>query len=162
VLYVVMNYISAGAVIADSVTALGLMVAFYYGLTGFTCIWYYRKSLSKSARNLWMQGILPLLGGLILFCILGYSLWYDWNPNNSYTSFTLPFPPHWHMGGVFLIGVGVFIVGVILMFVWAAMRPAFFRGQVLTRETPTLVQETPATHVVIAESDGGTGSGPTA
>ena len=141
VLYVVMNYLSGGNVIADSVTALGLMVAFYYGLTGFTCIWYYRKELTASGRNLWMQGILPLLGGLMLFFILGYSLWFDWKPVNSYTSFTLPFPPHWHMGGVFLIGVGTFIVGIILMFIWAIMRPAFFRGQVLTKETPTLVPE---------------------
>ena len=30
----IMNYISAGTVIADSVTALGVLIAFYYGLTG--------------------------------------------------------------------------------------------------------------------------------
>jgi amino acid transporter len=35
VLYVIMNYISAGTVIADAVSALGVMIAFYYGLTGF-------------------------------------------------------------------------------------------------------------------------------
>jgi len=37
VLYVIMNYISAGSVIADAVSALGVMIAFYYGLTGFSC-----------------------------------------------------------------------------------------------------------------------------
>ena len=36
-----MNYISAGTVIADSVSALGVMIAFYYGLTGFECVWFY-------------------------------------------------------------------------------------------------------------------------
>ena len=67
VLYVAMNYIrDAGNVIADAVTALGLMIAFYYGLTGFACAWYYRKNLTSSPRNLLMQGILPVLGGLIL------------------------------------------------------------------------------------------------
>ena len=40
-------------------TAIGLYIAFYYGLTGFACAWYYRKNLTSSARNLWMQGILP-------------------------------------------------------------------------------------------------------
>ena len=34
-LYVTMNYLSNGnSVIADSVSALGVMIAFYYGLTG--------------------------------------------------------------------------------------------------------------------------------
>ena len=70
VVYVAMNYISGGIVISDAVTAIGLYIAIYYGLTGFACAWYYRRNLTSSARNLWMQGILPLLGGLIL-CFLG-------------------------------------------------------------------------------------------
>ena len=56
VLYVIMNYISAGTVISDAVSALGVMIAFYYGLTGFSCAWYYRATLTESARNLWMRG----------------------------------------------------------------------------------------------------------
>ncbi len=51
-LYVAMNYLSNGSsVIGDSVSALGAMIAFYYGLTGFACVWYYRKSLTESART---------------------------------------------------------------------------------------------------------------
>ena len=46
VLYVIMNFISAGTVIVDSVTALGVLIAFYYGLTGLACFWYYRKTLT--------------------------------------------------------------------------------------------------------------------
>ena len=49
-LYVALNFISAGHVIADSVDALGVMIAFYYGLTGFSCVWYYRKDLTGAAR----------------------------------------------------------------------------------------------------------------
>ena len=48
VLYVIMNYVSAGTVIADAVSALGVMIAFYYGLTGFSCVWYYRATLTES------------------------------------------------------------------------------------------------------------------
>ena len=44
-LYLAFNYISQGFVIADAVTAIGLYIAFYYGLTGFACAWYYRKTL---------------------------------------------------------------------------------------------------------------------
>jgi hypothetical protein len=64
VLYASMNYLgTSGSIIADAVTALGMLIAFYYGLTGFACAWYYRKNLRSSSRNLWMQGILPTLGG---------------------------------------------------------------------------------------------------
>ena len=42
------------------------MIAFYYGLTGFACVWFYRKTFTKSARDFVMRGVIPLLGGLIL------------------------------------------------------------------------------------------------
>ena len=47
-LYVLMNYLSGGNVIADAVTSIGLYIALYYGLTAFTCVWYYRKTLTKT------------------------------------------------------------------------------------------------------------------
>ena len=55
-------------------TAIGLYIAFYYGLTALSCVWYYRKTLGDSARNLWMRGILPGLGWLILWAAGIYSL----------------------------------------------------------------------------------------
>ncbi len=140
-LYVAMNYISAGSVIADAVSALGVMIAFYYGLTGFSCAWYYRKTLRDSSRNLWIRGILPTLGGLMLYGALGYNLWFYWRPGNSYTSWHLSFWPHWDIGGVFVIDVISLLVGVVLMVSYAAVRPAYFRGEVLNRDTPTLVPE---------------------
>jgi amino acid transporter len=79
-LYAAMNYMStSGFIIADAVIAIGLFIAFYYGLTGFACAWYYRKNLTSSARNLWMQGILPVTGALMLFFLGGWSLWLDYN-----------------------------------------------------------------------------------
>jgi len=141
VLYVIMNFISAGTVISDSVSALGVMIAFYYGLTGFACVWYYRKSLTESARNLWMRGIFPLLGGIILFGALVYNLWFYYRPVNSYTTWTIPFWPHWHMGGVFIIEVITVLIGAVSLIVFKRLRPAFFRGEVLNEDTPTLVPE---------------------
>src|SRR6202012_4394360 len=58
VLYVPLNYISGGNPIADAVSAIGLYISFYYGLTAFSCAWYYRSQLRNSARDLWMRGIL--------------------------------------------------------------------------------------------------------
>ena len=145
-LYAGLNYSSnAISVIADCVSALGMMIAFYYGLTGFACFWYYRKDLTKSPRNLLFQGIIPLLGGLILFFVLAWSLRDDWvfsDVTTSYTSWHMPFAPHWIIGGVFLIGIGTFVIGIILMYVWRAIAPPFFRGETLNRDTATLVPDT--------------------
>jgi amino acid transporter len=141
VLYVAMNYLtSGGAVIVDSVSALGVMIAFYYGLTGFSCTWYYRKTLTESTRSLWLRGILPFAGGVILWFCMFWSFWYYWNNINSDTRWTLP-GTHRIIGGVFILDVGVLLLGVILMYVYKAFRPAYFRGEVLNRDTPTRVPE---------------------
>jgi amino acid transporter len=141
-LYLATNFVSHGNVIADAVTSCGIFIATYYGLTGFTCAWYYRRELTSSARNLWMQGILPVLGGVILYFLGGWSLWedYDVNGGASYTTFTVP-GLHWQIGGVFVI---VFITSLIGFALWLYLRiaqPAFFRRETLTRSTPTLVPD---------------------
>ena len=145
VLYLAFNYMSKGYVIPDAVTAIGVWIAFYYGMTGFTCAWYYRKSLTDSARNLWMKGIIPLLGGVILYAAMGWSLYEDWNYNRtsgeSFTSWHLPFAPHSQVGGVFVIVVVSALVGVVLEVLWRIFGPSFFRGETLNRSTPTLVPE---------------------
>jgi amino acid transporter len=143
-LYVSLNFINAGSVIADSVSALGVMIAFYYGLTGFESVWFFRHSLTESARNLWLRGILPLLGATMLWAALGYNLWYYWQPVNSYTN---PLVINGHqIGAVFVIDALTVIVGIILYFVYrgygqGAVAAPFFRGEVLNAETPTLVPE---------------------
>jgi amino acid transporter len=143
VVYVFFNYSSNGiGVIGDAVIAIGLYIAFYYGLTGFTCAWYYRKNLTSSARNLWMQGILPVLGGLILYFLGGWSVWLDYDvaTENDYTMWTVPFI-HWQIGGAFVIAVVAGIIGVAAYLYCRFANPAFFRKQTLTRATPTLVPE---------------------
>ncbi len=142
VLYAAMNYISGGDVIYDAVTACGIWIAFYYGLTGFACVWYYRNTLRESARNLWVRGVIPFLGGVILWVLGGFSLWqdYDFNTGTSFTQFKVP-GLHWQIGGVFVIAFLSVLVGVIF---WAYLRiaqPAYFKRQTLTRSTPTLVPD---------------------
>jgi amino acid transporter len=143
VLYLAFNYISGGFVISDAVTAIGLYIAFYYGLTGFACAWYYRKTLRDSQRNLWMRGILPALGGLIMYAAGGWSIWAAWDfaSNGSYTSWLMPFWPHWYIGGVFVIAFISGLVG-LLAGIWVRFAmPAYFRKQTLSRATPTLVPD---------------------
>ena len=137
VLYIPLNYISGGNPIADAVTAIGLYIAFYYGLTAFSCAWYYRKTLTRSARTLWMQGILPLFGGLIMYGAGLYSLQSDWVASNSYTSWTVP-GLRWHIGGIFIIAALSALAGVIGFVFMRSTAPAFFRKETLTRITPVL------------------------
>ncbi len=140
ILYVVLNYIAGGNPIGDAVTAIGLYIAFYYGLTAFSCVWYYRKTLTSSARNLWMQGILPFLGGLIMYAAGIYSLQSDWVATNSLTSWTVP-GLRWEVGGIFVIAVAAALVGVLGFIFMRVTAPAFFKKQTLTRGTPTLVPD---------------------
>jgi amino acid transporter len=142
-LYIPLNFLSGGNVIADAVTAIGLYIAFYYGLTGFACAWYYRKTLTSSTRNLWMRGILPVLGGLIMYFAGGWSLWADWDyaTGNSYTSWRMPFQPHWVIGGAFVIAFLSALAGLIAGLYCRITGPAFFKKQTLTRATPTLVPD---------------------
>ena len=144
-LYAGLNYTSNGSgVIGDAVLAIGLYIAFYYGLTGFACAWYYRKNLTSSARNLFMQGILPVTGALILWFLGGWSLWlnYDVATANDYTMWTVPFI-HWQIGGAFVIAVAAALAGVVFFLFCRYVRPGapFFRKQTLTRATPTLVPD---------------------
>jgi len=141
ILYIPMNYISGGNPIGDAVTAIGLYIAFYYGLTAFSCVWYYRKTLTSSARNLWMQGILPGLGGLIMYAAGIYSLQSDWVASNSLTYWTVP-GLHWEIGGIFIIAMLAALAGVAGFIYMRITAPAYFRKQTLTRGTPTLVPDT--------------------
>ena len=163
VMYALMNFLSGGNVIADSVTAIGVWIAFYYGLTGWTCLWYYRKTLTRSARDLMMKGILPGLGGLILFAAGGWSIWQDflYSSNQSYTSWQMPFAPHWDVGGVFLVFLISALIGLVCAVTVRFASPTFFRGETLNRSTPTLMPEGSALPLApeSAHTGGGGGGG---
>ncbi|MGP8248521.1 MAG: APC family permease [Candidatus Dormibacteria bacterium] len=49
---------------------IGVLVAFYYGITGLACAWAYRKILFRSASNLILAGLMPLVGGIFLFWVV--------------------------------------------------------------------------------------------
>jgi amino acid transporter len=140
VLYAAFNYISKGNVIPDAVTAIGVYIAFYYGLTALECVWYYRKTLTSSARNLWMRGIIPGLGWLIMWTAGIWSLQSDWTASYGFTFWTVP-GLHWEIGGIFLIALGAALAGVLFFIYMRITAPPYFKGETLTRSTPTLVPD---------------------
>lgn len=134
VFYTVMTLVSEH-VLVDTIYALGLMICFYYALTAFACAWYFRRELTSSFRDLVFKGLFPLLGGLLLSAVFGKTLYDMWDP--AYGSGSAVFG----VGSVFVIGVGLLLLGLVIMLVMRAKSPAFFRGEVLTKETPSLVVE---------------------
>lgn len=123
--YVGMTFVSED-ILGDSIAAVGLMIAFYYGTTGFAAVWFYRRTITQSARNLVMQGVLPFLGGVMLLGAFLISAYNYADPEYGNTTM-------FGIGGVFVVGIGALLLGVVLMLVQRAVAPAFFRGETLPR-----------------------------
>jgi len=136
VFYAVMRVLSENA-LWDTITALGLMVCFYYGITGLAAVWYFRHSLFSSARNFFFRFLFPLIGGITLLVMFVKTAWDSMDP--SYGSGSAIFATEFDeegmatngIGLVFVLGIGVLLLGAIIMVVQASRNPAFFRGQTL-------------------------------
>jgi amino acid transporter len=60
---------SVSATLSSLTSNIGVLVAFYYGITGFACIWYFRRLLLRSWVTLVFAGIVPLVSGVFLFWV---------------------------------------------------------------------------------------------
>jgi amino acid transporter len=123
--YVILTTVSEN-VLADSIAAVGLMIAFYYGITGFACVWYYRRDLTSSWQDAMRKGIMPALGGLMLLGAFVIACVQYADP--SYGSTTV-----FGIGGVFVLGMGALLLGFVAMVLWNVVAPAFFRGETLSK-----------------------------
>ena len=110
----------SGNVLADSIAALGLLIAFYYALTGYACAWHFRHRLTASPRDLLVKGVVPLTGALILTLCFLKSAHDMYAADYGETSFQ-------GVGGVFLLGIGSLALGVLVMLVCAGLDHTYFR-----------------------------------
>ncbi|NUL05053.1 APC family permease [Streptomyces lunaelactis] len=60
---------SVGEVLSAAVAAIGLQIAFYYGLAGIAAVVAYRKTLLASVRDFVLGGLWPLFGALFMLWI---------------------------------------------------------------------------------------------
>jgi amino acid transporter len=125
-------------ILADSLTAIGFPICFYYGFTGIACAAYYRRELLKSARNFLLLGLAPLVGGLMLFGVAGYAAVYYGHKANVESApiagITLPI---W-------MGIGGLLLGVVLMVVSRLFFRDFFSRKLET--APPGLLEQPVEH----------------
>jgi hypothetical protein len=111
--------------LGDTVTALGIMVCFYLSLTALACVWYFRDQWFASSYAFFMRFLFPLIGGAALGTLFIKMIFDSMDPRYGSGSHLGPF------GLVGVIGLGLILLGVIMMFVMNAISPAFFRGQTI-------------------------------
>ncbi len=139
-------------ILFDSLAALGLMISFYIGLTGFACAIYYRRELTRSVKNFFFVGLGPFLGGAILFYLLVKNAIELSDPANSESGNS------WlGVGPPLLIAAFFFVLGVLLMFVQWRKVPAFFKRRPEVAPPGFLEGEVQMEPVPIARSGDGTG-----
>lgn len=124
--YTLLRFVST-TVLWDTVQTLGAMIAFYYGLTAFAAVWYFRGQWFRSVRCFFFTLVSPGLGGLFLFSLLGLTLKDSLDP--SYGSGSQIFG----VGLVFVLTLVLILLGVVLMLVQYVRAPSFFRGEVIAR-----------------------------
>jgi amino acid transporter len=128
------------SVLEDSLTAIGFPICFYYGFTGVACGWYFRHELGKSARNLLLLGVGPLLGGLMLFGIGVKAAFYYGHAENVSSKPILGITlPLW-------MGIGGMVLGGIVMLASRPYFKAFFSRKTETAP-PDLLEQPPPTVV---------------
>ncbi|NUU05901.1 APC family permease [Leifsonia sp. C5G2] len=132
--------------------SIGLMIAFYYGLTGFACVWFYRKTLFHSARTVIFRGLFPLAGGLMLLAVFCYGVYNfaqpDWLTDAAGKNVTI-----FGIGAEAVVGVGGLLLGVVLLVIWRIVRPDFFQGRTLPRRSDDLVLTAQGTEAVFGLPD---------
>jgi amino acid transporter len=127
----------SSSVLADSLTSIGFPIVFYYGWTGIACAVYYRRELTKSARNFLLLGVGPLLGGAILWGVGWKALFYYGHKANVESKPILGITlPLW-------LGIGGMILGGVVMLI---SRPYFrdYFSRKLETAPPGLLDQPPS------------------
>lgn len=118
--YVLVSSISETAML-DTLSSLGILVAFYYSLTGIACVVYYRRHVRQSIKGFLMVGVGPILGSAGLIFMLVAAVQSLWDPANSAAGVAWAglSPP-------LLIAAAMFMLGVLVLVIRRLRRPEFF------------------------------------
>jgi len=138
-LLVVISHNTSTDAYSASIAAVGMAIAVYYGLSGISCILYFRRFVMKSLKNFVMIGFLPAFGGVILLYVFGKTVWDARNADYGYGTL-------FGVGTVLVIGTLLLVLGVPLMLLCAHKYPKFFSYR---PDPPDLVKD-PNSHDTLA------------
>jgi amino acid transporter len=120
-------------VLGDTISALGFAVCFYYGFTGLACAAYFRRDLFKSARNFFLVGLIPVVGGIMMGYVAIKAFSYYNTAGNNYST------PVLGIQTPIFVGIGGLILGVVLAFASWPFFPKFFKRRLETADPDVLV-----------------------
>ncbi len=130
--YTLLTFVSPRTLL-DTIYSIGIMICFYYGLTAFACVWYFRKEVFDDFNSFLFKFLLPLLGGIGLAFVFVITLRDSFSPDYGSGA---------EIGGVglvFILGVGLISFGLVIMAILRVKMPDFFQGKTLRRDTPVLI-----------------------
>jgi len=107
--------------LGDAVLSIGLLVCAYYGATAFACAWHFRGELRRPGRALVVKVLLPLAGGLMMLAAFARSAVDMVHPGYGTTSIG-------GVGGVFLLGAGSIVLGLLVTALLRLRFRDFFRN----------------------------------
>ncbi len=136
--YAVVNTLSENFLF-DTLSALSLMIAFYYALSGIACVVYYRHELLRSVKNFLFIGVAPFAGAAILTYLLVKSVIDLADPEASYSGSSVL-----GIGVPLFIGVAFIGLGLIIMIAWWLAGPKGYFDRKPFEAVPPEVARGPA------------------
>jgi amino acid transporter len=108
-LLIASNYVgSVGTILSDAINAIGLQIAVYYGLAGFSVVILYRKLLFTKLSYFVFAGLWPLVGAIFMAVMFEQVL-----PSLNATTK--------------IVGIGAILLGFVPMAIYWAKGRAYFR-----------------------------------
>ncbi|MGB8858543.1 MAG: APC family permease [Ilumatobacteraceae bacterium] len=138
-LLVVISHNSSTDAYTASIAAVGMAIAVYYGLSGVSCILYFRKWILRSPKNFVMIGLLPGFGGVVLIYVFCKTVWDARSADYGYGTL-------FGVGTVLVIGTLLLVLGIPLMLLCSVKYPKFFSY----RPDPAELVKDPNSHDTLA------------
>ena len=147
--FLILSAMSA-AVLSDSISALGLIIAFYYGATAYACPVYFRSRLRRNVHDFVALGLIPLIGAGGLTWVFVQTAINLAHPASS-ASHTAPLG----IGLPLVLAMGMLALGLVLLGLTIARSKAF-RMALTSRDDPaTFYRPHPRLRSRAADRNGG-------
>ena len=132
-IYAAMTLFSRNS-LPDMVSSLGLVTAFYYAATAYACVWTYRHTLRRSVRALFLRGVLPFVGALVMTWAFVHAAVDMYSPGYGKTHLG-------PVGNVFIMGIGLLALGIPVAALCAIGERGFFSGKTLNEATEITIDD---------------------